>query len=144
MDPTAAQAAPLWPFLLYAFAVLVIVGGMLGLSYLLGQRHREKETGEPYESGAAATGTARLDFSPRYYVVAMLFVVFDLEAAFIVVWAVAMREAGWIGYAGVTAFLVILLAVLAYEWRAGALDFALKGRDVLRRARRPAPSGGKP
>ncbi len=143
MDPTAVRPAPLWPLLLYACAVLVIVGGMLGLSYLLGQRHREKETGEPYESGAAATGSARLDFSPRYYVVAMLFVVFDLEAVFIVVWAIAVREAGWMGYAGLAAFVVVLLAVLAYEWRVGALDFALKGRDVLRRYKRPMPSGEK-
>jgi NADH-quinone oxidoreductase subunit A len=143
LDLTTASTAPLWPLLLYACAVLVIVGGMLGLSHLLGQRHREKETGEPYESGAAATGTARLDFSPRYYVVAMLFVVFDLEAAFIVVWAVAIREAGWMGYAGLAVFVVVLLAVLAYEWRAGALDFALKGRDVLRRYKRPVPAEGR-
>jgi NADH-quinone oxidoreductase subunit A len=132
---------PLWPLVVYAAGVLVVVGGMLGLSYVLGQRHRERATVEPYESGVPATASARLLFAPRYYVVAMLFVVFDVETAFLVVWAVALRPAGWRGFFGALVFVGILLAVLAYEWRAGAFDFALKGRDVLRRMRERAGSG---
>ncbi len=134
----------IWPLVLYAGGVLVVVGGMLGLSYLLGQRHRERATVEPYESGVPATASARLLFSPRYYVVAMLFVVFDVETAFIIVWAAALRPAGWTGFFGALVFLGVLLAVLAYEWRAGAFDFALKGRDVLREIRRRGrPEGGR-
>jgi len=135
--------APLWPLVVYAAGVLVVVGGMLGLSYLLGERHRERATVEPYESGVPATASARLLFTPRFYVVAMLFVVFDVETAFLIVWAVALRPAGWRGFLGAAVFLAVLLAVLAYEWRAGAFDFALKGRDVLRRLRESDRSGGR-
>ncbi len=122
-----------WPFLVYAGAVLVVVAGMRGLSYILGQRHSERQTGEPYEGGIvpAASGPPRV--SPLYYVVAMLFVVFDLEAVFFIAWSVALRRAGWTGFAGAVVFLVVLLAVLFYESRSGAFDFGLKGKDVLRR-----------
>jgi len=130
------MTGPLWPLLVYGAGVVVVVGGMLGLSYLLGERHRERATVEPYESGVPATASARRPVSPRYYVVAMLFVVFDVETAFILVWAVAFRRAGWPGYLAALIFLAVLLAVLAYEWRAGAFDFALKGKDVLREMRR--------
>ena len=134
----------LWPLVVYAAAVLVVVAGMIGISYVLGQRHRERATVEPYESGVPATGSARLRFSPRYYVVAMLFVVFDVETVFIIVWAVSLRETGWPGFLAALAFLAVLLAVLVYEGRAGAFDFALKGRDVLREMRKRDGAGGAP
>lgn len=134
----------LWPLAVYAAAVLVVVAGMIGISYVLGQRHRERATVEPYESGVPATASARLRVSPRYYVVAMLFVVFDVEAVFIVVWAVSLRETGWPGFLAALAFLAVLMAVLVYEGRAGAFDFALKGRDVLRRMRKRDGAGGAP
>ncbi|MFZ0391033.1 MAG: NADH-quinone oxidoreductase subunit A, partial [Calditrichia bacterium] len=106
-----------WPLLVYGAAVLLLVGFMIGFSYILGQRHRERETGEPYESGIMSTGSARVRFSVHFYIVAMFFVIFDLEAVFIVAWAIAFREVGWLGYAGVSIFIGILLAVLVYEWR---------------------------
>ncbi|HMA54708.1 MAG TPA: NADH-quinone oxidoreductase subunit A [Acidobacteriota bacterium] len=134
----------LWPLLVYAAAVLIIAAGMIGISYVLGQRHRERATVEPYESGVPATASARLRFSPRYYVVAMLFVVFDVEAVFLIVWAVSLREAGWRGFLAALVFLAVLLAVLLYEARAGAFDFALKGRNVLRAMRKRAGAGGAP
>jgi NADH-quinone oxidoreductase subunit A len=124
-----------WPLLVYAAGVVVIVAGMVGLSYVLGQRHKERQTAEPYESGVAATGSARLRVSALYYVVAMLFVVFDLEAVFVIAWAVSLRRAGWAGLAGAAVFLGVLLVVLLYEARQGALDYGLRGRDVLRRYR---------
>jgi NADH-quinone oxidoreductase subunit A len=124
-----------WPFLVYAGLVLVIVAGMLVLSYVLGQRHREKQTGEPYESGIVPTGSARLRASPLYYVVAMLFVVFDLESVFFIAWAVALREAGWPGFFGALVFLALLAAVLIYEIRQGGFDYGLRGKDVLRKYR---------
>lgn len=132
------------PLLVYAAAVFVLVAGMIALSYVLGQRHREKGTVEPYESGVPATASARLNFSARYYIVAMLFVIFDIEAVFILVWAVSLRETGWTGYLGALAFLGVLLAVLFYEWRGGAFDFALRGKDVLREYRKRARVGGEP
>lgn len=115
-----------WPLVLYASLVLIVVGAMLGLSYVLGERHRERATGEPYESGIVSTGSTRPRLSVKYYLVAVFFVIFDLEAAFIFAWAVAFRELGWAGYAEVTVFIGVLLAGLIYLWRNGALDWSQK------------------
>ncbi len=113
----------LWPLLVYFALVLVVIGGMLGVSYLLGQRHNDPDTGQPYESGIIPTGSARLRFSVNFDLVAILFVIFDLETVFIFAWAVAFRQVGWLGYAGLLVFVLILVAALIYEWRLGALDW---------------------
>lgn len=117
------QTAPLWPFVVYFGAVLFLVGAMLGLSYVLGSRHMQPQTGQPYESGIVATGSARQRFDVKYYLVAMFFVIFDLEAAFIFAWAVAVRELNWPGYIEVLVFIAILFAALVYLWRLGALNW---------------------
>jgi NADH-quinone oxidoreductase subunit A len=117
-------AGALWPLAVYAAAVIFVAASMVGLGYILGERHRERETGEPYESGILPTGTARIRLSVKYYMVAMFFVVFDLEAAFILAWAVGARQLGWPGYVEVVVFIVVLLAGLAYLWREGALDWS--------------------
>src|SRR5262249_61877079 len=90
---------------------------MLGLSYLLGQRHQAKATGEPYESGIVSTGSAQLRFPAQFYLVAMLFVIFDLEAVFIFAWAVAFRELGWGGFIGVPVLMRVLVGALVVAWR---------------------------
>ena len=113
----------LWPLIVYFGAVIVVVGGMLGLGHILGQRHRDQATDEPYESGIISTGDARLRLSANFYLAAMLFVVFDLEAVFIFAWAIAFREVGWVGYLGILVFIGILMVALIYEWRLGALDW---------------------
>lgn len=105
---------------------------MLGLSYVLGQHHKERATAEPYEGGILSAGSARIRFSSQFYLVAMLFVIFDVETIFIFSWAIAFRELGWYGYAGVMVFLILLLVVLVYEWRAGALDFGPDGKKILK------------
>jgi NADH-quinone oxidoreductase subunit A len=112
-----------WPFLIYAAAAAGVIIIMLGVSYVLGQRHMERETGEPFESGILPTGSARLRLSIRFYIVAMLFVIFDLEVVFIISWAIAVREAGWTGYIGVLTFIAVLAVGLVYEYRMGVLDF---------------------
>jgi NADH-quinone oxidoreductase subunit A len=129
------QGGPFWPLVLYVAIVLVIVAGMVVLSYLLGQRHHERATGEPYESGMIPTGSARLRLNARFYLVAMFFVVFDLEAAFILAWAVALRPAGWTGYIDMLVFVGVLFAALVYLWRLGALDWATAGRFARARRR---------
>jgi NADH-quinone oxidoreductase subunit A len=111
-----------WPLVLYFFAVLAIVGAMVGISFFLGERHRERTTGEPYESGISPTGSARLRFDAKFYLIAVFFVIFDLEALFIFAWAVAVRELGWAGYVEMVVFISILLAALVYLWRVGALE----------------------
>ena len=123
MQAPVVNAPPLWPLLVYFAAVLVLVAGMLSLSYVLGERHREKATGEPYESGMVPTGPAHLRFDVKFYMVALFFVIFDLEAAFLFAWAVAFRELGWLGYAEVVVFVGILLVALIYLWRVGALNW---------------------
>ncbi len=132
MSTGAEDPTILWPFFVYGAAVLVLVGIMVGLSYLLGQRHNERQTGEPYESGVLLTGSARMRFSIHFYIVAMFFVIFDLEAIFILSWAIAFDELGWFGYINALVFIFVLVAVLIYEWRIGALDFAASGKNILK------------
>jgi NADH-quinone oxidoreductase subunit A len=125
-----------WPFLVYAFAVLVVAGIMIGLSHILGERHREKLTDEPFESGIPPTGNARLRFSSHFYLIAIFFVIFDLDAAFIFVWAISFRELGLAGYIGITIFIGILLAALVYEIGIRALDFGPRGKAILKNRKR--------
>ena len=113
---------PLWPLVVFFFVVLALAGIMLGLSSLLGERHRERATAQPYESGILPTGSARVRFDVKFYLIAVFFVVFDLEALFIFSWAVALREIGWPGYLEILIFIVVLLAGLVYLWRLGALE----------------------
>lgn len=132
MQGSVIETAPLWPFVVFGAIVLVLVGTILGLSYLLGERHKDRATGEAYESGILSTGSARLRFPSQFYLIAMLFVIFDIETVFIISWAIAFEELGWAGYIAVGVFIFILLVVLIYEWRNGALDFGPDGKKILR------------
>jgi NADH-quinone oxidoreductase subunit A len=124
MPITQPLTVPLWPIVVYFGAVLVVVGGMLGLSYVLGQRHTRREIdADPYESGMVPIGSARVRFDVMFYLNAMFFVLFDLETMFIVAWAVAFRESGWVGYIEMVIFILVLFAALVYLWRMGALDW---------------------
>src|SRR6202046_3273982 len=117
-----------WPLLVYFVFVIFLVAAVLIVSYLLGQRHSEPATGEPYEGGIVSEGSARVRFSVRYYLVGVFFVVFDLEAVFLFAWAGAAREVGWAGYCEVLLFVGVLVAALVYLWRVGALDWAREPR----------------
>jgi len=122
----------LWPFIVFAACVMILVGVMIGLSYLLGERHQDRSTNEPFESGIPPTGDARLRFSSSFYLIAMFFVIFDLDAAFIMLWAVSFRELGLPGYIGVVIFIAILIVLLVYELNIGALDFGPEGKKILK------------
>lgn len=118
---------------LYAVGVLVVIGVMLGLPALVGERHwkkperrRDIATGVPYESGIQPTGSTHIRLPIQYYLVAMFFVIFDLEAVFLYAWAVAVKETGWLGFIEVVIFVTILLAALAYLWSIGALDWSAR------------------
>src|ERR1700742_3374489 len=113
----------LWPLAVYLVIITGLVAAMLGLSFVLGQRHNNRQTGSPYESGILSQGSARVRLSAKFYLVAMFFVIFDLEAVFIFAWAVAVRELGWTGYAEAFLFIAVLLATLVYLGRVGALDW---------------------
>ncbi len=114
----------IWPLVAYFVFVVVLVAAILVISYLLGPRHLEPATGEPYEGGIVSEGSARARFSAGYYLVAMFFVIFDLESVFIFAWAGAARELGWTGYWAIVLFTGMLVAPLIYLWKVGALDWA--------------------
>ena len=133
-----SRTVALWPFIPYVVAVVVV---MLGLSYVLGQRHRERATGEPYESGIVSTGSARMRFDAKFYLMAMFFVIFDLEAAFIYLWAVAVKELRWTGYVEIALFIAILFVALVYLWRVGALEWGTERHGISGSAPIRARSG---
>jgi NADH-quinone oxidoreductase subunit A len=113
----------LWPFVVYFAAVLAVTAGMILISYFLGEKHREKTTAEPYESGIRSAGSARQRFSIKFYLVALFFVIFDVESMFVFAWAIAFKELGWAGYISIVIFIGVLVAGLVYLWRLGALDW---------------------
>lgn len=112
-----------WPIGVYFAAIVLLTAAMLVLSYLLGQRHHDRATGSPFESGIVSEGSAHVRLSAKFYMIAMFFVIFDLEAIFLFAWAVAVRELGWHGYFEVLVFVGILVIALGYLWRIGALDW---------------------
>ena len=101
---------------------------MLIVSLLAGGRDWGRAKNQPFESGVVSTGGAHVRFSAKFYLVAMFFVIFDVEALFLYAWAVSVRESGWAGFIEVTIFVLVLLAGLAYVWRLGALDWAPASR----------------
>ena len=123
MEIQAVQSIELWPLAVYSAATLLLVAGMIGLSYILGQRHAGRATGEPYESGIASTGSAHVRFDVKFYLVAMFFVIFDLEAVFIFAWAVSILETGWSGFVEMLIFIGVLTGALVYIWKLGALEW---------------------
>jgi NADH-quinone oxidoreductase subunit A len=111
----------LWPWLVYSILALLTVAGMLGCSYVLGQRHSGPDRDTPYESGMNPTGSARLRFRVNFYVVALLFIVFDVASVFIVTWAISVRALGWAGLVEMAIFIGVIGVALLYFWRIGAL-----------------------
>ncbi|TQV71188.1 NADH:ubiquinone oxidoreductase subunit A [Exilibacterium tricleocarpae] len=124
--------------LLYFLAVIGLVALILLLSHLLGQRRRDKATGEPFESGVVSVGDAQLRFSAPFFLVAIFFVIFDLEAVFLFAWVIGFRESGMAGFIEAVIFIVILLTGLAYLWKLGALDWRRDSRRLSGRERRAA------
>jgi NADH-quinone oxidoreductase subunit A len=129
MTPQPTELSVLWPLGVYFVAVVIILIFMITFSYVLGERHREKQTTEPYESGVVSTGTARVRFDIKFYLIAMFFVIFDLEAVFIFAWAVSLRENGWPGYIEMMIFIGVLTATLVYLWRVRALEWGTFVKD---------------
>lgn len=126
-----------WPLVLYFAAVVVLVAATLGISYVLGMRHSARAADEPFESGIIGVGSARIRFSAKFYLIAMFFVIFDLEAVYVFAWAIAFRDVGWPGYIEVLVFISVLVAALVYLWRIGALDWAARPQRQMR------PPGGR-
>ena len=117
-------------FVLYFFLVVSLIGILLVASWFIGAKARHGGAQDiPYESGIVPVGDAEnMRLSIEFYLVAMFFVIFDLETIFIVVWAVAFEEVGWVGYGAVAVFIAMLLVALLYELKTGALDWGTKSR----------------
>ncbi|WP_148895207.1 NADH-quinone oxidoreductase subunit A [Geothermobacter ehrlichii] len=117
--PTSDLAA----LAIYAGIAVAMIGLLMGLSWLLGHKSRGGVKEDPYESGMAPTGQARLREPVPFYLVAIFFIVFDVEAIFIVSWAVAWDRLGWAGYLQIGFFILVLLLGLIYLWKMGGLDW---------------------
>jgi NADH-quinone oxidoreductase subunit A len=134
-------SAIMWPLAVYFVLAFTVVLGMIAVSYVLGERHRDAATQTTYESGILPAGTGKLRYSVKFYLVAMFFVVFDVESVFIFAWALAFRELGWTGFVEIVIFIGVLLATLVYLWRLGALDWGETGRRAAQNHLREGAQG---
>ncbi|PLX85522.1 MAG: NADH-quinone oxidoreductase subunit A [Desulfuromonas sp.] len=134
--PAAGEAPPSLEALLslglYGAIAVFLIGVLLFLAWFLGHKTRSEAKGQPYESGILPSGVARLGEPVPFYLVAIFFIVFDVEAVFIVSWAVAYDLLGWAGFWQITFFIVILFFGLLYLWKMGGLDW---GPSAERKAR---------
>jgi NADH-quinone oxidoreductase subunit A len=121
-----AEATPvsyLPPLIVYFGAILAVSAVMLGGAYFLGQRHRAPAADEPFESGIVPTGDVHIRFSVQFYLIAIFFVIFDMETVFLFAWAVAVKQTGWAGFIEALIFVGILIATLVYLGAIGSLDW---------------------
>ena len=135
------MSAETWAIAVYVLATGAIIAIMLLGSWLLGGRAWGRAKDEPFESGVLGAGSTRLRLSAKFYLVAMFFVIFDLEAVYLFAWSVSVRESGWPGFVEALIFIVILVASLVYLWRIGALEWAPEGRRKLAQQQRAHTQG---
>ena len=118
------------PVFVFFGAILLLVATMLGIASVLGERKQTKTTNLPYESGIIAVGSSQVRLSVDFFLIAIFFVIFDLETVFIFAWAIAFFELGWHGYLAVVVFILILTIALIYEWKSGALNWGVKSQTA--------------
>ena len=112
-----------FPILIF-IAVSVLVGAIpIAIGFVLGPRHPDAEKLSPYECGFEAFEDSRMKFDVRYYLVAILFIIFDLEIAFLFPWAVVLDRIGLFGFLAMAVFLGVLVIGFIYEWKKGALEW---------------------
>src|SRR5216683_6600114 len=119
-----------FPVLLQAMIAMTIAGALLLISFLLGKKVRNRVKDMPYESGITPTGSARERFSVKFYLVGMLFILFDIEAVFLYPWAVILRDLKMFGFWEMLVYIGIMLVGFFYVWKKGALDW---GKPSARR-----------
>ncbi len=122
----ASNTIDLWPLLVYSVIVVGLIVALLVVSALLGQKRKDHATHDVYESGVFGVGSVHFKMTVPFYLTAVLFIIFDLEAAFLFAWAISIREAGWLGFVEICVFIFILVAGLLYLWRSGALEWRTK------------------
>lgn len=123
MNPQDGVHTVLWPLGLYAAVIVGLMLLVLGLSSLLGPRHRARRRDLPFESGMPPTEQLAPRFPVHFYLIALAFLVFDMEAVILFAWVAAARDVGWTGYIEALVFVVILLTGLVYLWAKGAFEW---------------------
>ena len=118
-----------FPVLVQALIAMALAAGLLTASYLLGKRVRNRIKDTPYESGMTPTGDARQRFSVKFYLVGMLFILFDIEAIFLYPWVVVYRELKMFAFVEMLVFAILILSGFFYIWQKGALDWAEPDRS---------------
>jgi len=113
-----------FPVLVQALLAMALAAGLLTASYVLGKRVRNRVKDTPYESGMVPTGDARHRLSVKFYLVAMLFILFDIEAIFLYPWVVVYRELKMFAFVEMLVFVALILAGFFYIWKKGALDWS--------------------
>ena len=111
------------PILIFLGVALMLGSVLIGAGFVLGPHRPDAEKLSAYECGFEAFSDSRMKFDVRYYLVAILFIVFDLEIAFLFPWAVALEAVGMVGLAAMGVFLAILVVGFVYEWKKGALEW---------------------
>jgi len=111
------------PILLFVLVGLLLGGILLTVGSIVSPNRPDPEKLSPYECGFEAFEDARMKFDVRYYLVAILFILFDLEIAFLFPWAVVLPEIGYAGFVAMMVFLLVLVVGFVYEWRKGALEW---------------------
>ena len=115
------------PLLLHFMIAFAVAGAIVTLSWLIGQRKPTRAKMSPYECGVAPVGDARERFSVKFYLVAMLFILFDVEAVFLYPWAIILRELKMFGFLEMLVYVGIVLVGLFYVWKKGVLDWGATG-----------------
>src|SRR5215467_8471885 len=115
-----------FPIIVQVIIAIAVAAGLIGISALLGQRRKSPLKDTPYESGMAPVGSARERFSVKFYLVGMIFILFDIEAVFLYPWAVVYRELKLFGFFEMLIFVAVVLIGFFYVWKKGALDWAQK------------------
>lgn len=128
MVSVSTDVASYWAFGVFLVGVAGMCAFMLFIPWLLGGRDWGRAKNDPFESGIVPQGSARMRISAKFYLVAMFFVIFDVEALFLYAYAVSVRESGWSGFIEALVFVLVLLAGLIYLVRLGALDWAPEDR----------------
>jgi NADH-quinone oxidoreductase subunit A len=118
-----------FPVLVQVLFACGMAASLVGAGLLLGKRSNNPVKDSPYESGVIPVGTARERFSVKFYLVAMLFILFDIEAVFLYPWAVVYRELGMFGFVEMLLFMVLVLSGFFYIWKKGVLDWSAVRRQ---------------
>ncbi len=126
-----------FPVLLQVVIAFAVATGLVAMAFLVGKRVRSKVKGAPYECGIPPAGSARERFSVKFYLVAMVFILFDIEAIFLYPWAVVYRELKLFAFVEMFVFIALILAGFFYIWKKGVLNWSREEPEVVTERRYP-------